>query len=91
MKKSIIISLFFLSVLSSNIYAQEVTPSENHGKTLNIGIGDGGYSGYYKYVGHSMPVFHIDYEYTVARNFTLAPFISYYTYTNNYYWGIECI
>ena len=34
-----------------------------------------------------MPVLHADYELDVARNFTLAPFISFYSYSNNYYWG----
>ena len=90
MKKSIIVSLLFLSVLSFNISAQEMTSSENHGNTINVGMGIGGYSGYYGYVGHSMLVYHIDYEYNVAKNFTLAPFICYYTYSNKYYWGIAC-
>jgi hypothetical protein len=91
MKKSIVVSLFFFSVLSYNISAQEVTPSENHGNTLNIGVGVGGYGGYYGYVRHSMPVYHLNYEYNMSKSFTLAPFISYYTYNNNYYWGITCV
>jgi hypothetical protein len=55
---------------------------ETHGKTLNLGLGLGGYSGYYGYVGRSLPVFHINYEIDVARNFTLAPFASLYTFSS---------
>lgn len=58
-----------------------------YGHTLNLGLGVGGYSGYYKYAGRSLPVFHINYEFDVARSFTLAPFISFYTFNgrnNNY-------
>jgi hypothetical protein len=100
MKKTIIISLFFSSILSFNIYAQQrtttvtttttTTPnysSEKFGKTLNLGLGIGGYSGYYGYVGHTMPVLHIDYEFDALKNFTLAPFLSFYSYRNGYYWG----
>ena len=35
----------------------------------------------------SLPVFHIDYEFDVAKNFTLAPFLNVYSFTNDYYWG----
>lgn len=59
----------------------------SYGKVLNLGIGVGGYSGYYGYVGRSVPVFHVDYEFDVAKNFTLAPFLSFYRYSNEYYWG----
>lgn len=97
MKKTIFISLLFLAILSLNISAQETNPSEKFGKTFNLGIGVGGYSGYYGYVGHTLPVLHIDYEFDVARNFTLAPFVSFYTYRtkhkwdNNYYYYHETV
>jgi hypothetical protein len=90
MKNLTIISLFFLTALSFNSSAQEpkidekaTTPDEKYGKTLNLGLG----IGYYGYVGHSIGVLHANYEFDVARNFTLAPFITYYSYQNNYYWG----
>ena len=57
--------------------------SESFGNTLNLGVG----IGYYGYIGHSLPVLHADYELNVARNFTLAPFINFYSYHNEYYWG----
>jgi len=63
--------------------AQEKHRSEHFGNALNLGVG----LGYYGYVGHSMPVLHIDYEFDVARNFTLAPFLNYYSYQNYNYWG----
>jgi len=87
MKKIIIISLFFFFILSINLSAQQANSNEKYGKTLNLGLGVGGYSGYYGYIGHSLPVFHIDYEFNVAKNFTLAPFASFYTYRNKFYWG----
>jgi hypothetical protein len=63
------------------------TAQEKYGKTLNLGLGIGGYSGYYGYVGRSLPVFHLDYEFDVAKNFTLAPFLNFYSYSHDYYWG----
>jgi hypothetical protein len=82
MKKLTLTTIIFLSIFSFNVQAQE-----KFGNTLNLGLGIGGYSGYYGYVGRTLPVFHIDYEFSVAKNFTLAPFISFYSYTNQYYWG----
>ena len=67
--------------------AQNTNSGEKYGKTLNLGLGIGGYSGYYGYVGRSIPVFHINYEFDVAKNFTLAPFVSFYSFNNSYYWG----
>jgi len=99
MKRTTIITLCFLSVLSFNIYGQQTTTtvtttttttnysSEKFGKTLNLGLGIGGYAGYYGYADRTMPVFHADYEFDVLKNFTLAPFISLYSYKNEYYWG----
>jgi hypothetical protein len=82
MKKLILTILLFAGIFHFNSNAQE-----KYGKTLNLGLGIGGYSGYYGYVGRSMPVFHINYELDVAKNFTLAPFISFYTFSDSYYWG----
>ena len=86
MKTRTLILLFLLMVAGTNLPAQRTGYSEKHGKTLNLGLGVGGYAGYYGYVGHSLPVFHINYEFDVARNFTLAPFVSFSTYRNGYYW-----
>lgn len=69
--------LFFL--LSSTLIGQ----TDKYGKTLNLGVG----IGYYGYIGHSTPVLHANYEFDVARNFTLAPFLTYYSYQNSNYWG----
>ena len=63
--------------------AKESNAGESYGNTLNLGLG----LGYYGYVGHSLPVLHADFEFNVARSFTLAPFIAYYSYTDNNYWG----
>jgi len=86
MKKLLLASFIFLAAFSINCSAQESNTqasSESFGNTLNLGVG----IGYYGYVGHSMPVVHADYEFNVARNFTLAPFITVYRYQNYYYWG----
>jgi hypothetical protein len=83
MKKIIIVSLFLISVLSSNTFSQQVKSYERYGKTLNMGIG----LGYYGYAEKSMPVFHANFEFDVVKNFTLAPFISFYSYRNQYYKG----
>ncbi len=87
MKKKLFNTLIFLVLFGFTVSAQKTTYSENYGKALNIGLGIGGYSGYYGYVGHTLPVFNINYELSVANSFTLAPFVSFYSYKNGYYWG----
>lgn len=82
MKKISIAFLFFLLTSNFSICAQG-SDDEKYGKTLNLGVG----IGYYGYVGHSVPFLGANYEFDVARNFTLAPFIGFYTYSNNYYYG----
>jgi len=80
--KKLIAGFLFLIVCYSG-KAQGTTDAEQYGRTLNMGIG----IGYYGYVGHALPVVSFNYEIDVARNFTLAPFIGFYSYTNKYYWG----
>lgn len=79
--KKLIIAL--ISVASFAVNAQEKPTAEKFGNTLNMGIG----IGYYGSVHHSLPVAMLNYEFDVARNFTLAPFIGIYSYQNHYYWG----
>lgn len=69
--------------------ASIVIGQEKYGRTLNLGIGAGGYSGYYGYVNQTMPVIQLNYEFDVAKNFTLAPFISYYSYSKQYYYNYK--
>jgi hypothetical protein len=85
MKKVIVISLFCLSILSFSSFAQKSGSYGGYGNTLNLGLGIGGYSGYYGYTNRSLTVFHIDYEFDVAKNFTLAPFVNFYTYRSDHY------
>jgi hypothetical protein len=86
MKIKLVSLLFFLFMIGSNVSAQQnVSYSERYGHTLNLGLGVGGYAGYYGYVNQSVPVFHINYEFDVARSFTLAPFATFFTYHRNYY------
>lgn len=82
--KTITLTLLLALILSgTNLFAQKSHSSGQHGHTLNLGLGVGGYYGYYHYVGHSLPVFNINYEFDVARNFTLAPFATFWTYRND--------
>lgn len=88
------LTLAFLSlflILGTSLSAQKRTYSGNHGGTLNLGLGIGGYSGNYEYVGHTLPVFNINYEFDVANNFTIAPFVSFYTYRNDKYYYNETV
>lgn len=82
MKRLILLTVLLSTAISIDGWAQET-----YGKTLNLGIGVGGYSGYYRYTGHSVPVLNLNYEFDVAKDFTLAPFISVASYRNDYYWG----
>ncbi len=80
--------LLLTTLLGCMIFMQyAANAQEKYGKSLNVGLGVGGYSGYYGYVGRSLPVFHIDYEFDVAKNFTLAPFLNFYSFSHDYYWG----
>jgi len=91
MKKTVFALLFLLTLLGTNLSAQNRHYSDSHGNALNLGIGIGGYSGYYGYEGHSLPVFNINYEFGVSNNFTLAPFVSFVSYRNDNYYYRETI
>jgi len=85
MKTITITIALVLLTLGTNLSAQRHSSSNEYGNTLNIGLGIGGYSGYYGYYGNTLPVFNLNYEFGVARNFTLAPFISFYSYSDANY------
>jgi hypothetical protein len=80
-KKNITLILLFIAL--NNMVAQDNKTTETYGKALNVGLG----IGYYGYINHSLPVALINFEFDVAKNFTLAPFIGYYSFRRNYYWG----
>lgn len=81
--KKLLLTTICLGLLYTAALAQEKGTSEKYGNTLNAGIG----IGYYGYIGHTTPVLHANYEFDVAKNLTIAPFITYYSYQNYYYWG----
>lgn len=94
MKSKNNVVLCFLILLGTNALAQETRTSttshrstvyagEKYGKTLNLAAG----IGYYGYIGSTAPVLHLNFEFDVAKNLTLVPFITYYSYSNKYYWG----
>ena len=78
----LILALAFM-ISGTNVNAQK-NYSGGYGHTLNLGLGIGGYSGYYHYSGHSLPVFSINYEFDVAKSFTLAPFALISSYRDYY-------
>lgn len=80
-KRSTLITILFCMLIGATI------AQEKYGKTLNIGVGIGGYAGYNNYVGRSIPVIGFNYEFDILQNITLAPFISASAYSNQYYWG----
>lgn len=82
--KTILFAISIITTLTvNNASAQNETPGNKYGNTLNLGVG----VGYYGYVGYSMPIIHADYEVDIAKNFTLAPFITAYQYQKYHYWG----
>lgn len=84
MKKLTLILIASLTLFTLIGKGQDVTTGpEKYGKTLNLGAG----VGYYGYVGHTIPVGMLNFEFDVARNFTLAPFVGFYSYQRYYYWG----
>jgi hypothetical protein len=83
MKKIKYVTLFLLLIAGADLAAQETPSAEKFGNTLNMGVG----IGYYGYIGHTIPVLHANFEFDVAKNFTLAPFITYYSYQGGSYWG----
>lgn len=92
MRNYLLVLAIIICSLSGNLVAQETVKSvKSFGNTFNVGIGVGGYGGsyggYYGYLGRNIPVLHLDYEFNVARDFTLAPFINYSSSTREYYWG----
>lgn len=86
MKKNLYILIIAISSLALTSQAQSSynsAPREMFGPTINLGAG----IGYYGYAGRPAPAVMLNVELDVARNITLAPFIGFYTYSNNYYWG----
>lgn len=76
--KAAAIAVLMLSA-GNNIQAQE-----KYGNTLNIGLG----LGYYGYLdGVSTPFIMGNYEFDVARQFTLAPFAGFASYRSGRYYG----
>lgn len=86
MKKVTLIIGLFLVCLGTGLTAQNhYKTEERFGGTLNLGLGIGGYAGYYGYIGHTLPVLNVNYEFGVARNFTIAPFLTLYSYADENY------
>lgn len=75
MKKIVLITLLILPFFGK--------AQESYGNTANLGLGIG--YGYGDRFRSTLPIFHFNYEFDVAPNFTLAPFVTlihYRTYSN---------
>ncbi len=91
MKTIRIAALAVLVGWSAVAYSQDVTREnrrhqhynngEQFGNTLNAGVG----LVYFGYVGQTVPALHLNYEFDVARGFTLAPFLTYFAYRDDRY------
>jgi hypothetical protein len=75
MKKISYSFLLLLLIIGNSAIAQKKDKTETYGHTINLGIGAG-------YIG-ILPVLYANYEIDIAKNVTLAPFISFYTYRNH--------
>ncbi|MES2704050.1 MAG: hypothetical protein V4649_15525 [Bacteroidota bacterium] len=81
--KTLFIVLVLIALQAGNATAQPRS-RERFGNTLNLGLG----IGYYGYLQNSVLFLSGNYEFDVARNFTLAPFIGFTSYrSNSYRWS----
>ncbi|MCW3121640.1 MAG: hypothetical protein JWQ38_1132 [Flavipsychrobacter sp.] len=96
--KMILAGMVLFAAFSLNATAQDNTKivvkkqhgGEQFGNTLNLGLG----LGYYGYFGQTAPLFSVNYEINVARNFTLAPSVGiasfrsdrFYDYAGHHYY-----
>jgi hypothetical protein len=84
-KRTVIIAITLMTIFSGLSAQDNFQISERHGGALNLGIGIGGYSGYYGNIGHTLPILNVNYEFGIVRNFTLAPFLTIYSYSDGNY------
>lgn len=84
MKKIAFLLLTTCMAVTIQVKAQKPpTPFERYGRTINVGVG----VGYYGYLNQTLPVGLLNYEFDIARNFTLAPFVTVYSFQDSRYYG----
>jgi hypothetical protein len=83
LKKAASLMLTSFSFICSSFTAQEISPSEKYGNTLNAGMG----CGYFAYIGYATSVFHLDFEIALDKNLTIAPSLMIYSYQKSILWG----
>ena len=85
--KGLVMAALLISALSTAAFAQDQPRqrqprTESFGNTLNLGVG----IGYFGYIGYAVPFVFANYEFNVARDFTLAPFIGFASYRSYEYY-----
>lgn len=75
MKKLFLLTMLIGAMFGGRLEAQK-SGSESFGNTLNVGLG----IGYYGYIGSTYPAVNLNYEFDVLPNFTLAPFVTVYSF-----------
>lgn len=85
--KTLALALAILIAITNTTYAQNKSKrsaAEEFGNTLNLGLG----IGYYGYLTQSVPFLSANYEFDVAKNFTIAPFVGFASYkSGNHFYG----
>lgn len=72
------------ALLAISVTTHQAQAQEHYGNTLNLGVG----LGYYGYLdGVSTPFILGNYEFDVARQFTLAPSVGFVSFTSPRYYG----
>lgn len=80
---AIVIFIFIVSLFNLSKSTAQDESTSKYGNTLNAGAG----LGYYGYINRSVPFIYIDYELSIAQDFTIAPFIGFYSFRRDYYYG----
>lgn len=81
MKKTILLAVLYFGLMNFHANAQRKASANEDifGSHFNLGLG----LGYYGYVENALPAVVFNYEFDVASNVTVAPFIGFYSYSSN--------
>ena len=72
-KIQLLLLMVVITLVTTHASAQKKSIHSDYGNTLNVGIGLGGYAGYYGYIGKTLPVIHFNYELNGFSQAKLCP------------------